>query len=238
VADEHQRFLDALSSPVRREILWLVWDRELPAGDIAAAFEVTAPTISQHLAVLREAGLVEMRVDGSFRRYRAVQEAFRGLEALLAHTGRWVVRGDRAPTDEVASHRELVVAVTVEVGHDPAPTFECFVDPDRYSRWLGVPVSIVDGRFACTMEWGTRVRGTYEVVAPPSLLAMSWDFEDDQVPVPGRARTAYLRIAPTGSGSRVEVQQFVGSDDEADFMRAAWGLVLGRLRDGIDGALA
>ena len=37
---EPQRLLDALSSPVRREILWLVWDRELAAGDIAA-FEAT-----------------------------------------------------------------------------------------------------------------------------------------------------------------------------------------------------
>jgi len=60
-----------------------------PYQPIAAAFEVTPPTISQHLTVLRDAGLVEMRVDGNFRRYRARQHAFRGLEALLAHTGRW-----------------------------------------------------------------------------------------------------------------------------------------------------
>ena len=63
--------LSALSSPVRREILALIWDRDLPAGEIAAAFRVTAPTISQHLAVLRDAGLVTMEVDGNFRRYRA-----------------------------------------------------------------------------------------------------------------------------------------------------------------------
>ena len=78
MAVAHQDLLDALASPIRREILWLVWDRELPAGEIAAAFEVTAPTISQHLAVLKAAGLVEMRVDGSFRRYRAQRHAFDG----------------------------------------------------------------------------------------------------------------------------------------------------------------
>jgi DNA-binding transcriptional ArsR family regulator/uncharacterized protein YndB with AHSA1/START domain len=236
--DEPQRFLDALSSPVRREILWLVWDRELPAGDIAAAFEVTAPTISQHLAVLRDAGLVEMRVDGSFRRYRAIQEAFRGLEALLTHTGRWAVRGDHAEVAHVSTRCETVVVAEVEVDHDPESTFTCFADPALYTRWLGVPVSIVDGRFACTLDWGTRVRGTYEVVAPPSLLAMRWDFEDDEVPVPGMARTAYLRITPTAAGSLVEVQQFVATDEEAQFMRAAWGMVLGRLRSGIGDALA
>ena len=41
-----QVVLDAVSSPIRREILWLVWDDELAAGEIAAAFEVTAPTLS------------------------------------------------------------------------------------------------------------------------------------------------------------------------------------------------
>ncbi len=237
MVDERQRFLDALSSPIRREILWLVWERELPAGDIAAAFEVTAPTISQHLAVLREAGLVEMRVDGSFRRYRAVQEAFRGLESLLAHTGRWTVRREEVGGDQPAGHEERVVVVAVDVDHDPEATFACFVEPDRYARWLGVPVSIVDGRFACTMEWGTRVRGTYEVVAAPSLLAMRWDFEDDDVPVPGHGHVAYLRLTPRDGGCLVEVQQFVDGDEEAEFMRAAWGLVLGRLRDGIAAAV-
>lgn len=228
---EPQRFLDALSSPIRREILWLVWDRELPAGDIAAAFEVTAPTISQHLAVLREAGLVEMRVDGSFRRYRACPEAFRGLEALLAHTGRWAEMTGPVGIEHVSAHVETVVVVSVEVDQGAEATFECFTDPARYSSWLGVPVSIVDGRFACTTEGGTRVRGTYELVVPPVLLAMRWDFQDDDVPVPGNARTAYLRIAPSARGCRVEVQQFVGRDDQAESLEAAWGTVLGRLRE-------
>ena len=52
-----QKVITALTSPIRREILALIWDREVPAGEIAAAFAVTKPTISQHLAVLREAGL-------------------------------------------------------------------------------------------------------------------------------------------------------------------------------------
>ena len=66
-----QKVLAALTSPVRREILGLIWDRELSAGEIAAAFPVTKPTISQHLAVLREAGLAESTAVGTSRRYRA-----------------------------------------------------------------------------------------------------------------------------------------------------------------------
>ena len=117
-----QRLLDALSSPVRREILWMVWDQELAVGDIAAAFDVTAPTISQHLTVLRGAGLVTMRAEGNFRRYRARQDAFRGFEALLSHTGRWAPP-DRPADDGVTVVESDVVALHVEVDQTPADAF-------------------------------------------------------------------------------------------------------------------
>jgi DNA-binding transcriptional ArsR family regulator len=63
--------LRALAEPRRREILALIRDRELPAGDIARRFDVTRPAISQHLAVLRDADLVTERRDGTRRLYRA-----------------------------------------------------------------------------------------------------------------------------------------------------------------------
>jgi DNA-binding transcriptional ArsR family regulator len=63
--------LRALAEPRRREILALVRDRELPAGEIARQFDITRPAISQHLAVLRDAGLVTERRAGTRRLYRA-----------------------------------------------------------------------------------------------------------------------------------------------------------------------
>ena len=63
--------LRALADPRRREILGLVKDRELAAGEIAARFDVTRPAISQHLTVLRTAGLVTSRRAGTRRLYRA-----------------------------------------------------------------------------------------------------------------------------------------------------------------------
>ena len=63
--------LRALADPRRRAILALVRERELPAGEIARRFDVTRPAISQHLAVLREAGLVTERRQGTSRIYRA-----------------------------------------------------------------------------------------------------------------------------------------------------------------------
>jgi DNA-binding transcriptional ArsR family regulator len=63
--------LRALADPRRRAILALVRERELPAGEIAGRFDVTRSAISQHLAVLRDAGLVTERRHGTRRLYRA-----------------------------------------------------------------------------------------------------------------------------------------------------------------------
>jgi DNA-binding transcriptional ArsR family regulator len=76
--------LRAIADPRRREILALVRERELPAGEIAARFDVTRPAISQHLAVLREAGLVTERRSGTRRLYRARPSGAAELRAWLA----------------------------------------------------------------------------------------------------------------------------------------------------------
>ena len=54
----------ALSDPTRREILRMLREKDLAAGEIAARFEMTAPTVSHHLSVLKEAGLVQTERNG------------------------------------------------------------------------------------------------------------------------------------------------------------------------------
>src|SRR5258708_10063985 len=66
--------LRALAEPRRRAILRLVARDELAAGEIAAAFEVTRTAVSQHLTVLRNAGLLAERRDGTPRLYPAPPE--------------------------------------------------------------------------------------------------------------------------------------------------------------------
>jgi len=63
--------LQVISEPRRREILRLVWNRELSAGEIAGQFDVTFGAVSQHLGILRDAGFVVTRQDGNRRMYRA-----------------------------------------------------------------------------------------------------------------------------------------------------------------------
>jgi len=75
--------LKAIAEPRRRRILRLVWDGELSAGEIASHFDVTQPAVSQHLKVLKEAGLVDERRNGTKRLYRARPEGLADLKAFL-----------------------------------------------------------------------------------------------------------------------------------------------------------
>jgi DNA-binding transcriptional ArsR family regulator len=74
-----QEAIEALAHPGRRAMLRLVLDRELPVGELAERLGVSQPAASQHLKVLRDAGLVRGRVDGRRRLYRVDGE---GLERL------------------------------------------------------------------------------------------------------------------------------------------------------------
>jgi len=75
--------LKAISQPRRRQILLLVRNHELSAGAIAAHFDVTRPAVSQHLTVLKQAGLVSERREGTRRLYRARRQALVELKRFL-----------------------------------------------------------------------------------------------------------------------------------------------------------
>ena len=75
--------LQVVAEPRRREILRLVWDGELAAGEIAARFDVSFPAVSQHLRVLQTAGFVSVRRAGRTRLYRADRKALGPLRPML-----------------------------------------------------------------------------------------------------------------------------------------------------------
>jgi DNA-binding transcriptional ArsR family regulator len=75
--------LKAIAEPSRRRILALVRDGELSAGEIAAEFDVTRQAVSQHLGVLKEAGLVNERRNGTRRLYRVRTEGLTEVRAFL-----------------------------------------------------------------------------------------------------------------------------------------------------------
>jgi DNA-binding transcriptional ArsR family regulator len=97
--------LSVVAEPRRREILRLVWDGERSAGEIAEQFDVTFGAVSQHLGVLRRAGLVSVRRDGTRRFYRANRDALGSLAPWLE--AQWRDQLDRLATlaEQAASPR-------------------------------------------------------------------------------------------------------------------------------------
>jgi DNA-binding transcriptional ArsR family regulator len=72
-----------LAEPNRRRILDLLRERERPVGELVAALRVSQPAVSEHLRVLREAGIVAVRVDAQRRLYRVRPEPLREIDAWL-----------------------------------------------------------------------------------------------------------------------------------------------------------
>jgi ArsR family transcriptional regulator, arsenate/arsenite/antimonite-responsive transcriptional repressor len=70
-----QRVFEALSSPVRRKILAYLAEAELTAGEIASRFDMSKPSVSQHLTLLEAAGLVRSEKRGQFVHYSLVRES-------------------------------------------------------------------------------------------------------------------------------------------------------------------
>lgn len=94
--------LRAVADPTRRAILRLVRDDELPAGEIAAHFpSISRPAVSQHLGVLAECGLVDVRPDGNRRLYRWRREGLRDAAAFIEEM--W---SDRLARLKIAAERE------------------------------------------------------------------------------------------------------------------------------------
>jgi DNA-binding transcriptional ArsR family regulator len=75
---------EALAEPNRRRILDVLREEEQPVGELVARLGLSQPAVSKHLRVLREAGLVAMRVDAQRRRYRLRTEPLAELDDWLA----------------------------------------------------------------------------------------------------------------------------------------------------------
>jgi DNA-binding transcriptional ArsR family regulator len=98
-----------LAEPNRRRILDLLRERERPVGELVDALAVSQPAVSKHLRVLRDAGVVESRIDAQRRVYRVRPEPLRDVDAWLApYRAMWTGRLDALERhlDEMAQTKE------------------------------------------------------------------------------------------------------------------------------------
>lgn len=87
---------DAIADPTRRTILNLLLEQNQTVGELVAQLDISQPGVSRHLRVLREAGLVEAKVDAQWRRYQLRAEGLRQLDSWLANYRHlWEARLDR-----------------------------------------------------------------------------------------------------------------------------------------------
>lgn len=97
----------ALADPTRRQVLALLRERPMSAGELAEGFDVSKPTMSAHFAVLREAGLIDASKHGKSIIYRlrmsVLEEA---LMELAQAVGLDMARGGAAPTGEKKEKEE------------------------------------------------------------------------------------------------------------------------------------
>ncbi len=82
----------ALSDTTRREIIEMLAGRELAAGEIASRFDISAPAISQHLKVLKDAKLVTVRADAQRRLYSLNRDGFEEMDEWLQRIRRYWIR--------------------------------------------------------------------------------------------------------------------------------------------------
>jgi DNA-binding transcriptional ArsR family regulator len=103
----------AIADPVRREILLMLRDEPLSAGQIADRFVISRPAVSRHLRVLREAGLVRDTADGRRRIYTLVTAPLDELAGWLGRLMRpsgWQHRLDALETEVYRARRERQTA--------------------------------------------------------------------------------------------------------------------------------
>jgi DNA-binding transcriptional ArsR family regulator len=109
----------AIAERHRREIVRLVRDSELTAGQIASHFEVSRPAVSQHLRILKDSGLVTERRQGTRRYYKARVEGLAELRAFLEvflGEDTWIDPRPGTTTPETGADTEIVLTDPVRPG--------------------------------------------------------------------------------------------------------------------------
>jgi DNA-binding transcriptional ArsR family regulator len=107
---------EVLAEANRRRILDLLREGERPVGDVVAALGLSQPAVSKHLRVLREAGVVDVRVDGARRVYRLRPEPLREIdEWLTPYRAAW-----RDRLDALERHLDDMPPIAEETGDEPA----------------------------------------------------------------------------------------------------------------------
>ena len=233
-----EALLKAIAAPSRQRILTLVRDEELSAGEIASHFDVTRPAVSQHLNVLKEAGLVSERRNGTRRLYRARPEGLAELKEFLEQF--WDVRLEVLKREaEKESERSMdattettAVERTLSIAARPETVWEFFVDPEKLMRWMGIAAELdaqPGGAYRCDVIPGHVALGEFVEVDSPRRLVFTWGWENNEEVPPGSS-TIEVELTPQGEGTSLHfVHKELPSEAAATSHAHGWEHYLARL---------
>jgi uncharacterized protein YndB with AHSA1/START domain/DNA-binding transcriptional ArsR family regulator len=228
--------LKALAEPHRRTILQLVARDPRPVGDIAGHLDITPQAVSRHLKVLREAGLVDERREGTRHLFVVNPGGFSAVQEFLAgfwaeHLGRLqaTLQDHDDPAGGLTSVSELF-ATEVDL---PAPAEEVFrhlTDPAAMIRWMGQHATlrpVPGGAFEIDIN-GVPVRGRYLELDPPRRVLVSWGVAGNPALPPGATQVEFT-LTPTPAGTRLRLVHRSLPPDQAPIHATGWQHFLGRL---------
>jgi uncharacterized protein YndB with AHSA1/START domain/DNA-binding transcriptional ArsR family regulator len=232
--------LKAIAELRRRQILALIRGRELSAGEIAMHFEVSGPAVSQHLTVLKEAGLVSERREGTRRFYRARPEGLAELRSYLESF--WDTRLQALKREAEHEERERVdvcaegicVARETVIDASPETVWRFLVDPEKAVRWMGLAASLdpqPGGDYRVEVIPGSVARGEFVEVDPPHRLVFTWGWEPGSgSTLPQGSTTVELELIPDGQGTLLRLTHRGLPDSEsAESHTRGWDHYLARL---------
>jgi len=230
--------LKAIAAPRRRQILRLVRDDELSAGEIASHFDVTRPAVSQHLNVLKEAGLVSERRNGTRRLYRARPEGLADLKEFL--TEFWDVRLDALKREVEKEEKKK---------HGRKPLRPCRSSGPSRSKQVrrrsGSSSSTLTRRFVGWPDLHVRstarrplplrghpgatpARGEFVELDAPNRLVFTWGWENEERTPPGSS-TVEIELTPDGDGTSLHFVHTLSSVESAESHSHGWDHYLPRL---------
>lgn len=241
--DDLDAGLRGLAHPTRREILWHVWNRALPVGDITRRFDVSGPTISEHLKVLREAGLVERTIDGTTHRYSANVRRIEELGSYVVAFGPAQSETTVSATADAARPKPVTVrtwrtVIEFDLPASPAEVYRYWTQADAMRRWLFDDVDVdplPGGTFRFRGDGGEEIRGRFKHLSPGAFVSFTWAFTVDEVPLPPGHHevTVWLRPTDDGTATSAEIVQSSPDADDAVPHEALWQEMLGRLIDAV-----
>lgn len=178
--------LKALADENRRRILQLIAHGEMSVGELVRDLAITQPAVSQHLAVLREAGLVRERKDANRRFYRMRPDGMAAVRLFFDHFWderldglREAAENDRllpavAKDQRITIEREVVIAAPVDV------VWRYLTEAGKLVQWMGVSARIDATRgsaYDIEVVPGRHVTGVILAVDPPARLVQSWGWD-------------------------------------------------------------